>query len=65
MVLARSKILVRIIHMRLFLHVLVIIITNPSCKIFKDSCMNHIRLFLRVLVIILTSGSCKIFKDLI
>ena len=47
----------------LFLHVLVVILTNGSCKIFKDSCKNHTRLFLHVLVVILTNGSCKTFKD--
>ena len=48
---------------RLFLHVPVVILTNGSCKIFKDSCKNPTRLFLHVLVVILTNGSCKIFKD--
>ena len=60
MVLVRSlKILVN--HIRLY--VLVVILTNGSCKIFKDSCINHIQDYFFVLVVMLTNGSRKIFND--
>ena len=59
MFLVRSlKILVRILQDYSY-HVIVIIVTNSFCKIFKD-------LFLCVLVVILTNGSsCKILEILV
>ena len=50
-------------HIGLLLCVLVVILTNVSCKIFKYSCVNHERIFQDNSCMIWTHNSCKIFQE--